>query len=103
MARLLDVYLFEKIVGELKQDNDGQMLFTYSSNWLNDPNAIPLSCSLPLQKESFKRKECRAFFSGILPEADSRKLIARNLGISANNDFSLLYKKMAFNWHHSMI
>jgi len=90
MARLLDVYLFEKIVGELKQDNDGQMLFIYSSSWLSDPNAIPLSCSLPLQKGAFKRKECRPFFSGILPEADQRKLIARNLGISANNDFSML-------------
>jgi serine/threonine-protein kinase HipA len=90
MAKLLDVYLHENIVGELKQDNDGQILFTYSDHWLNNPNAAQISHSLPLQKKSFKRKECRAFFSGILPEADQRKLIARNLGISANNDFSML-------------
>jgi len=90
MAKLLDVYLHEEIVGELKQDDDGQIVFTYSDHWINKPDAVPLSCSLPLQSKSFKRKECRAFFSGILPEADQRKLIARNLGISANNDFSML-------------
>jgi serine/threonine-protein kinase HipA len=90
MAKLLDVYLHEHLVGELKQDNDGQILFTYSDCWLKNPDAVAISCSLPLQRKSFKRKECRAFFSGILPEADQRKLIARNLGISANNDFSML-------------
>jgi hypothetical protein len=30
------------------------------------------------------------FFGGLLPEADSRDQIARNLGISANNDFAML-------------
>jgi serine/threonine-protein kinase HipA len=68
------------------------MSFTYSTIWLKDKNAIRISCSLPLQVETFKRKECRAFFGGILPEENQRKIIARNLGISANNDFSMLEK-----------
>ena len=92
MPKTLDVYLHEKIVGQLAQDTQGEMSFTYSIHWLNDPNAINLSCSLPLQKETFKRKDCRAFFGGILPEENQRKIIAKNLGISANNDFSMLEK-----------
>ncbi|HEX4045728.1 MAG TPA: type II toxin-antitoxin system HipA family toxin [Gammaproteobacteria bacterium] len=92
MAKTLDVYFHEKMVGQLVQDNHGDMNFTYLSHWLADPDAISISCSLPLQKETFKRKNCQAFFGGILPEENQRKLIAKNLGISATNDFSMLEK-----------
>jgi len=92
MAKMLDVYFEEKIVGYLQQDDHSDMNFTYADNWLNDSAAIRISCSLPLQKNTFKKKECSAFFGGILPEEIQRKLIAKNLGISANNDFSMLEK-----------
>ncbi len=92
MVKTLDVYFHEKIVGQLIQDSHGDVTFTYSSSWLDDPDAIRISCSLPLQKEIFTRKQCHAFFEGILPEENQRKIIARNLGISANNDFSMLEK-----------
>src|SRR5205807_10031829 len=48
------------------------------------------SVSLPLRKEHFTRGECRGFFSGILPEESKREIIARNLGISARNDYAML-------------
>ena len=92
MAKILDVYFHEKIVGQLVQDDHGDMNFTYAASWLDDPDAIRISCSLPLQKDIFKRKNCRAFFGGLLPEENQRTLIAKNLGISANNDFSMLEK-----------
>jgi serine/threonine-protein kinase HipA len=92
MAKILDVYFHEKIAGQLEQDAYGELNFTYSANWLNDPTAIKISHSLPLQEDTFKQKECRAFFGGILPEESQRKIIAKNLGISANNDFSMLEK-----------
>jgi serine/threonine-protein kinase HipA len=92
MAKMLDVYFHDRIVGQLVQDENGEIHFTYSADWLADPMAISISCSLPLQKETFTRKNCRAFFGGILPEENQRKLIAKNLGISANNDFSMLEK-----------
>lgn len=90
MAKILNVYFHERIVGELKQDDAGDMVFTYLPDWLKDKAAIAISYSLPLQEKTFKRKQCRAFFAGILPEANQRKLIAKTLGISANNDFTLL-------------
>jgi serine/threonine-protein kinase HipA len=43
-----------------------------------------------LTKKRFGRKECRPFFAGVLPEESKREIIARNLGISARNDFALL-------------
>src|SRR5215469_1075597 len=90
MAKTLDVYLHEELVGHLVQDDHGQMLFEYVQFWLAKPGATPLSQSLPLRKESFTRNECRGFFAGILPEQDKREKIARNLGISPRNDFALL-------------
>ncbi|PYT26895.1 MAG: kinase [Acidobacteria bacterium] len=90
MARTLDVYLQNDLVGHLVQDEGGEMTFEYVESWLTRSGATPLSQSLPLRKERFKRKECRGFFAGILPEESKREIIARNLGISARNDYAML-------------
>src|SRR5271155_4386260 len=90
MARTLDVYLHNEFVGHLIQDDDGQMVFDYVERWLQKPGATPLSQSLPLRNMHFKRNECRGFFAGILPEESKREIIARNLGISARNDYAML-------------
>src|ERR1041384_5839015 len=66
------------------------MSFKYLESWLAQPGAAALSQSLPLRTERFKRKECRGFFAGILPEESKREIIARNLGISARNDYAML-------------
>jgi serine/threonine-protein kinase HipA len=90
MAKTLDVYLHSEFVGHLIQDNGGQMIFQYAESWLERPGAAPLSQSLPLRKERFSRNECRGYFGGILPEESKREIIARNLGISARNDYAML-------------
>lgn len=88
--RNLNVYLYEQHVGILTQDDVGQLLFAYDDRYLAKQNCLPLSQSLPLDKQNFTDKECRGFFAGILPEMQQRKIIAKNLGISARNDFSML-------------
>src|SRR5580704_608962 len=90
MARTLDVYLHKDLVGQLIQDDGGQMVFEYIEGWLNRSGATPLSQSLPLRKERFKPTECRGFFAGILPEESKREIIAGNLGISPRNDYAML-------------
>ena len=90
MAKALDVYLHKELTGHLIQDDHGQLVFDYVESWLAKADATPLSQSLPLRSERFKQKECRGFFAGILPEAGKREIIARNLGISARNDYAML-------------
>ena len=90
MARKLDVYLLDDLVGYLIQDDGGQVIFEYAGSWLNKPGAVPLSHSLPLRPKRFRSKECRGYFAGILPEQAKREIIARNLGISARNDYAML-------------
>jgi serine/threonine-protein kinase HipA len=90
MANILDVHLHRELVGHLIQDDGGQMVFDYAPSWLENPHAVPQSHSLPLRSERFKRNACRGFFAGILPEESNRAIIARNLGISAQNDYAML-------------
>src|ERR1700731_752502 len=66
------------------------MVFDYAESWLQKPGATPLSQSLPLRTRRFNRNECRGYFAGILPEESKREIIARNLGISARNDYAML-------------
>jgi len=86
----LDVYLQQRLVGHLGIDAHGDMSFIYKASYAEDPNNQPLSQSLPLQMKPFDARQCRPFFSGILPEAHMRASIARHLGISEKNDFALL-------------
>ncbi len=88
--KLLNVFLGDELVGTLEQDASGTTRFQYAQAWLDSPDAMPLSASLPLRPESFSRNETRPFFAGVLPEEESRHLIAKAFGISDKNDFALL-------------
>src|SRR5579862_2004816 len=92
MTKTLDVYLHHDLVGHLVQNEGGKMVFTYAPGWLENPQRLPLSHSLPLRPDPFSQKECVGYINGILPEEGVRETIAKNLGISANNDFSMLEK-----------
>ncbi|MCX6967647.1 MAG: type II toxin-antitoxin system HipA family toxin, partial [Verrucomicrobia bacterium] len=90
MARILHIWLSDRLVGELQQDDSGQLRFRYAGEWLALPDAVPLSVSLPLRAEGFSQKLARPFFAGLLPEEANRALIAKSFGVSKNNDFALL-------------
>jgi len=90
MTRILDVYLLEHFVGQLTQNDSGELGFSYRAEWLGNSQAVPLSQSLPLQTEPFLNPQCHGFFGGILPEEAKRERIAKNLGISKKNDFAML-------------
>ncbi len=90
MERKLDVYLHQTLIGSLVIDLQGDMTFTYDQAYACHQQNMPLSQSLPLKMDAYNAKQCRPFFSGILPEAHLRGSIARQLGISEHNDFALL-------------
>ncbi len=90
MSRTLSVWWDRKVVGTLRIDKHGDMAFQYGEEWLADSSQPPLSMSLPKRPETFKRRECRPFFGGLLPEEGQLEAVARKLGISKTNDFKLL-------------
>ena len=89
MARELVVWLFAERVGVLRFPNN-QLEFQYETPWLNSPQAVSISSSLPLQTEPFTHAQCRPFFAGLLPDGTPRQVIAKQLQISRQNDFAML-------------
>ena len=85
MAKELSVRLHGEEVGLLRLVN-GKMEFSYDNN-----TKASISLSLPLQKEPFKEKACRAYFGGLLPEnPNMREILAKKYNINVNDDFKLL-------------
>jgi len=84
----LIVYLNNQQVGMLRDEESP--VFAYDKAWLEATDAYPLSRQLPLQSQPFTGRAVRAFFAGLLPEAETRERIASVLGVSAGNDFALL-------------
>lgn len=88
--RTLDIWWDGRLVGQLTQNQYGELGFVYAPEWLDEKEAQPLSASLPKQAEPFTRRECRPFFGGLLPEEGQRDAAAQALGVSRANDFALL-------------
>jgi serine/threonine-protein kinase HipA len=88
--KTLHVYFYGKQVGTLSQDTRGKYAFQYDQEWLASSLSQPISQSLPLRSEVFEERECAGFFGGLLPEDYNRELIARNLGVTAQNDYAML-------------
>jgi serine/threonine-protein kinase HipA len=89
MAHDIAVWLFAEPVGTLSLMG-GRLSFQYRHDWLAQPDAVALSQSLPLGPDAFDDHQCRAFFAGLLPEGNLRRLIAQQCQVSSQNDFALL-------------
>ncbi len=89
MSRMLDVYLHDRLVGQLTQTDGGDLAFFYDADYLAMASS-GISLSMPLQEKAFRGGVVKAFFSGLLPEASVRDRLAMCLGVSSGNPFALL-------------
>ncbi len=64
--------------------------FIYDNMYLRNANAKPISLSLPLQKEAFSCERTRNFFEGLLPEGYTRRCIAAEMCVDADDYISIL-------------
>ncbi len=60
MSRVLDVFLQDGKAGELKQNEDASLTFTYAGNYFAGA-PLALSEALPVQKQSFIDRVARPF------------------------------------------
>lgn len=84
MSRVLDVYLHGARIGTLTQQ-EGELSFAYAAD-----AKTAVSLSLPTQAAPHTGQAVKAFFSGLLPDDIIRHRLARVLGVSEKNPFSLL-------------
>ena len=89
MKRIGQVKLSGRPVGTIEEDGD-QTVFTYSSEWLAQPDAVPVSLTLPLRDEPYVSHGLHPFFENLLPEGWLLDVTTKKLKISKNDPFGLL-------------
>ena len=79
-------------VGLISGESYRTATFSYIEEYLDDRNAVPVSISLPLQRESFSAEQTRCFFEGLLPEGFTRRSVAQWLHLDENDYLSILHQ-----------
>lgn len=91
MTKQLIVLLGEAHAGILRQDARGSLTFEYEQAWCDDPNASPVSVSMPLARRAHRGDVLLAYLWGLLP--DNEVILdawAKRFNVSARNVFGLL-------------
>jgi len=90
--RSLAVYLREEPIGFLDNRGGGRLRFRYAPEAVetHGRGTYLLSLSLPVREDAYANAVCRPYFDGLLPEGAARDAIARSVGASPDNTFSLL-------------
>ena len=89
MKRMGQVKLSGRLVGVIEDDGD-RTVFTYSPEWLAQPDAVPVSLTLPLRDEPYVSHGLHPFFENLLPEGWLLDVATKKLKISKNDPFGLL-------------
>lgn len=85
------VYVDSLLAGRLYEEEDG-FSFLYFDDYLSKPSAKPVSLTLPLRKEAYKRGTLFPFFDGLIPEGWLLELALKKWGIEENDRFGILLK-----------
>lgn len=86
----LVVLLEGREAGRVHRRGD-RLQFTYNEDWRRDPDAYPLSLSMPRAARSHPHGPISAFIWGLLPDNDrTLERWAREFQVSARNGFALI-------------
>jgi len=89
LTKILNIYLNNILVGELKKNVSGQIGFTYDQDWIVDGLAI--SNSMPLSEQEYKGEVVSRYFDNLLPDNDEiKKNVAVKFGAESTRPFDML-------------
>lgn len=89
MARTGSVWWGEHRVGTLSEGHGALLYFRYDHTWLSE-GGFAVSVSVPTANGT-ESVEAHSYFSGLLPEGQTRLRLCRQLGIDAQDDAGLLF------------
>ena len=84
-----EIWVNNTLAGILTE-NDNDYSFEYENIYLEKENAIPVSVTLPLQKESFISEQLFPFFDGLIPEGWLLDIAHKNWKINPRDRMGLL-------------
>lgn len=89
MKDRLQVIWNKRVVGTLNRHQKGRVVFQYSQDWIENESS-PVSLSLPCRKEKFAPGISTAFFENLLPESDTRTILAFRNRFDKKDTYSFL-------------
>ena len=89
MNRRASILYNDVIAGILTETDDGYT-FTYENAYIENPEAMAISLTLPLQSEPFREKYLFPFFDGLIPEGWLLDIAYRSWKIDARDRMGLL-------------
>jgi len=89
MTDRLQVIWNKRSVGTLDRHKNGRVVFQYSQDWIKKESA-PISLSLPCRKEKFAPAISTAFFENLLPESNTRTILAFRNKFDKKDTYSFL-------------
>jgi len=87
--RQAKVFRKDLFAGTLTEDG-GEYRFRYDPTYLDSPEALAISLTLPLRKEDYVSPVLFPFFDGLIPEGWLLDVALRNTDISILDRMSLL-------------
>ena len=89
MNRTAHVFFNNTLAGVLHETDDGY-IFEYDKTYLDTPDAIAVSLTLPLQAEPFSDRFLFPFFDGLIPEGWLLDIAHRSWKIDIRDRMGLL-------------
>ncbi len=83
------IFLHDSKAGLLER-HPGGYRFRYDPDYLQQPDALPVSLTLPLSDKAYESKELFPFFTGLLPEGWYLDIVSRTLKIDPDKGFDIL-------------
>ena len=87
--RCAAVFVRDKFAGEIRETEEGYS-FKYDGAYLEGPEALPASITLPLTDREYSSPVLFPFFDGLIPEGWLLDVASRNWKLDRNDRFGLL-------------
>ena len=96
--RKAEVYCHDIKAGILTEEVPGKnYTFTYDKSYLADSSHEPISLTMPMREEPYHSKYLFPFFTNMLPEGATRKIVCRSWRLDEKDFFGLLLKIATFD------
>ena len=83
------VFFRDQIAGEILENEEG-ITFSYAQDYLNAPNAQPVSLTLPLTTAPYRSDTMIPYFDGLIPEGWLLSIAGNYWKINPRDRFGLL-------------
>ena len=88
--RKADVFLFDRLVGQIAESDDGRFRFSYDADYMEGAGAEPISPTMPLRAEPYWSDEMLPFFDGLIPEGWLLDIAEETWKLNPRDRFGLL-------------